>query len=287
MSTSTPARGGRHAAGGRAFTRRVFTHRAFTLVELLVVIGIIAVLIAILMPALSMARESAKTAKCLSNLRQIHFAIEMYANDHDGCLVPGDHWSAVDGFPLYPGPGGGSWAVILSLGNYLPIPEGSSSTITQKTIGADANFFRETVLTCPNGQEMNMADYGFPATQEDARGAMFTVRREDFSLFGVATWYAVNGSPVQDLLGLPKLPFQCLPDVYPDGSLDWRINRLSQFKQSSSLPMVFDGVWMFYYGSANINARHNNMRSTNILFADGHAETEPTDQLPNVNWFVQ
>lgn len=65
--------------------------RAFTLVELLVVMAVVAILAAVLLPALSRAKESGRRAACASNLRQIILAALMYADEHE------------DTFPAQPG----------------------------------------------------------------------------------------------------------------------------------------------------------------------------------------
>lgn len=70
-------------------TKKSTTANGFTLIEMLVVIGIIALLTSILVPALAVSKNLAKMTLCKSNLRQLTIANQSYANDHHGYSVPG------------------------------------------------------------------------------------------------------------------------------------------------------------------------------------------------------
>src|SRR5688500_13208608 len=70
----------------------IMRRKGFTLIELLVVIALIAILAAILFPVFAQAREKARSIPCLSNMKQIGLAENMYMQDHDGLiheLIPG------------------------------------------------------------------------------------------------------------------------------------------------------------------------------------------------------
>src|SRR4051812_20755438 len=167
---------------------------AFTLVELLVVIGIIAVLVGILLPALQRARRQAMTIQCASNMRQVAQAMLMYINDHKGVLPPA-------GAPVLPGLYENGWWLANELVRLRYVnTQGLSVYGAPASPTTSKRFNRDNPFRCPEGvdeDEVNWNAVSFPGGDypSDPKNNGYTVLNDTACAaegFGIPSWYELN-----------------------------------------------------------------------------------------------
>jgi prepilin-type N-terminal cleavage/methylation domain-containing protein/prepilin-type processing-associated H-X9-DG protein len=255
-------------------------HRGFTLVELLVVIGIIAVLVSMLLPALSRVREHANTTVCLSNLKQIGTAFSLYSTEFAGYIPPYGYRSLTNPPPTYIAPTSyHTWFTIFVDRKYLTAPRQPDATSLMSS--------GESVFRCPTmlDMEASLLVFGPYRGLLYQGGSAGWVRNTSPDTGAVIDcFYGANGSPVNTAFPMPRIPQDGSGNTNFPGkySVLWR---MSQINRPSELWVVADGnqwhsrtsrVWGLY-------PRHGKNRTiANCLFLDGHAESVETNKWSTI-----
>lgn len=270
---------------------------AFTLVELLVVIGIIALLISILLPALGKARAQANEVKCLSNLRTLGQAVLLYSTQYKGAVLPTVMWK------------GGNvdyWPEILIATKCLPKQSSGDFSTGGPDGGSKHDIFTKSVLVCPSANEVvalnSVTDGSFQKRSTVLMTDEPTWTDFSYGINGCSYVGAQSTDPVTKLV--PSTAIQL------DGSGQPQLRKLSSIRRAALVAQIFDGREWNWWASSGLgneailsrlsgqrhgkwlgtksatpgdaNDKRDKTGRTNILFYDGHAATYDRKELPGI-----
>jgi prepilin-type N-terminal cleavage/methylation domain-containing protein/prepilin-type processing-associated H-X9-DG protein len=250
--------------------------QAFTLIELLVVISIIALLVAILLPALSAARKSAQMTGCLSNLRQTGIGLTAYSVDYDGHLPFGFENNVTD------------W--LINISGYI---SGQRGTYTADTL-ASGMFVCPGAAVQAGTKHYSAHPIMMPPLNATVDGVTLDkTYRIDNAKRTSELLVAADGNQVLDQ-----------PDGFPHGDADATLRRLDGWGDPFGVYMSNSDQWYYDPSFADnddpidisdvnrdgpwiggfIRWRHNGDEAAGVLFLDGHvtAAKNPDIRLRNI-----
>jgi prepilin-type N-terminal cleavage/methylation domain-containing protein/prepilin-type processing-associated H-X9-DG protein len=254
--------------------------KAFTLIELLVVIAIIGILLAILVPALKIAKDQAKAVVCSSNLKQIGMAADTYAEENNDYIpraeLAGVDWSVSDPFT-------GNWQIVFS-----------------SYIGGDAgisNYWEVKAYNCPAYPQRDQTlDFVINAWQYDPanltgmerRGFMKITQVKNRGGYVYLTDYAYYEF-MPDSSGKLKSTGQKAGDHI-------RVITPQMIRDYAPLELYLEMRWLDVYATGHLPTAGNTRRvaydrhkreGTNNLFLDGHVQWLQAEQQTPEKWRIR